>query len=295
MGPAMAGPGVASAALGLARLWAWAVRTRTLPLARWVLSGANTPAILSRPFLGHRFLVDVSRTDTHRLLYLEGARFLSEARLVSPYVRPGDHVVDVGANIGYYLLLWESLTGPQGFVHCVEPEPDNLIELERNIEANRLANVRVHRVAAGATDASVALRPGLNSGVDPNGSLRVPLRRLDSLGVDRVELLKIDVEGYEGEVLAGARRLLENRRPTVFLEVHPWLLTPGHSVDTLLSLLGGLYARVDAYEAVHQAGPLAVLARYGLFASVRPLAVASVNDELRRRERPFWLLARGRR
>lgn len=280
------------AVLGMARLWAWAVRARTLPLARWVFSDVNAPLILSRPFLGRRLVLDVSRTDTHRLLYLEGARLLCEAQLVAPLACPGDHVVDVGANIGYYLLLWERLVGPGGFVHCIEPEPDNLVELERNIEANRLSNVRLHRVAAGATDGTVSLRPGLNSGVDPNGTVRTPLRRLDSLGVERVDLLKVDVEGYEGEVLSGGLGMLQERRPAIFLEVHPWLLTAGHSVDSLLQLLLGLYPRIEAYEAAEQSGGLAVLARYGLRAPLRSLSLTKVDDSLRHRERPFWVVAR---
>ncbi len=294
MQPPLAAWSPSPAMLRLARLWSWAVRARTLPFARRVFSEVTSPLILSRPVLGRQLVVDASRTDTHRLLYLEGERFLSEARLIAPLVRRGDHVVDVGANIGYYLLLWERLVGPGGFVHCIEPEPENLVELERNIEANQLGNVRVHRVALGATDGAVALRPGLNSGVDPTGSLRASLRRLDSIGVERADVLKIDVEGYEGEVLSGGAALLKELRPTIFLEMHPWLLTAGHSVDSLLQLLLELYPRVEAHEAAEQVGGLAVLARYGLRSCVRPVSLHRVDDALRRRQRPFWILARAR-
>jgi hypothetical protein len=128
--------------------------------------------------------------------------------------------------------------------------------------------------------------------VDKNGSLQAPLRRLDSLGVERVDLLKIDVEGYEGEVLSGGLGMLQERRPAIFLEVHPWMLTAGHSVDSLLQLLVGLYPRVEAYEAGEQTGGLAVLARYGLRTPVRSISLACLDDSLRRRERPFWVVAR---
>src|SRR5262249_15982394 len=146
----------------------------------------------------------------------------AERFLLRRLLRPGLKVVDVGANIGYYALLTARFIGPEGSISCFEPEPDNVGELERNVERNRLGNVRVLPIAAGEADGEVSLHPGINGkvAVDGSGSLTVPMRRLDSVLSGPVNLIKIDVEGYEGHVLAGAERLLAAHRPLLFVEVH---------------------------------------------------------------------------
>src|SRR6202011_5672276 len=109
-----------------------------------------------------------------------------------------------------YLLLVESVIGTRGSVVCVEPEPANLRELWRNIEANGLTNVTVVAAAAGAADGAVSLRSGINASIVAagRGDREVPMVRLDAGLAAPIDFLKVDVEGYEGQVLAGARRLL---------------------------------------------------------------------------------------
>lgn len=284
------------ARLGRWRALLW--RFHTLRLSERLFGHAAAPLVLRRRLFGHLLQVDVSRSDVQRLLYLEGERFVAESRLVRGLLAPGMRVADVGANIGYYLLLVESAVGPDGRVICFEPEPANLRELRRNVLANGFANVEVVAAAAGAADGEVALRSGINAAVvaDGEGEHRVPMVRLDAVLAGRPpDLLKIDVEGYEGHVLAGARGILAERRPIVFLEIHPgWLAAP-HTVDDILGALAGSYPPPALYELSPQPGLWRkVVARYlgqGVRRVPDPERLLAACRAGRRAE-PFWAVYR---
>jgi FkbM family methyltransferase len=216
--------------------------------------------VLSRPFFGYRLHVDVSRTSTQGLLYLEGERLIVERDLLGMLARPGNRVVDVGANIGYYVLLFRRLIGPDAAIDAFEPDPDNRVELERNVRANALPNVRLHAAAVGARAGTVALAPGLNSKVEASGTVQVPMVTLDAAVSGRVDLLKIDVDGYEGFVLEGAQGLLERERPALFLELHPQLVPPEHDVARLVEGLRALYPEVELWQPARSSGLLPKLA-----------------------------------
>lgn len=288
---------LSAARLRWARCRAWLWRFHTLAYADRLFAGVPGPALLERPLFGHRLQVDVARANPQRLLYLEGERFVAERGLVRSLLRPGMRIADVGANIGYYLLLFANGVGPGGTIHCFEPEPDNLAELRRNVAANGLTNVQVHPVAVGSADGAVALRPGLNGAVAETGgpgTLEVPLRRLDSVLTGGVDLLKIDVEGYEGHVLAGARELLRSHRPALFVEVHPGFLAPPFTVDQVLGLMELPGRSLELYEIALQRGLTGKLAaRYGSGVQ-RIEAPEPFLEDCRagRREEPFWAVSR---
>jgi FkbM family methyltransferase len=264
-----------------------------LALAHRLFDATASPYVLKRPFCGFELLLDVSRSNAQRLLFLEGERFVGERRLLRSLLRPGLRMADVGANIGYYLLLAEGAVGPSGTIACFEPEPDNVAELRRNIAANRLQNVQVFPVAVGDTEGTVSLRSGINSGVaaDGSGDLTVSMCRLDDALASPVDFVKIDVEGFEGQVLAGARRLLRDDRPVLFVEIHPGFLAAPYTVDGILGLLAEHYPKVQLFEIAPQVGLLAKLkARYlGMGIRQVPDRESLLADCLGgRREEPFW-------
>jgi FkbM family methyltransferase len=142
-----------------------------------------------------------------------------------------DVAIDVGANVGLIAIPLALAVGPLGRVVAVEPLPENVERLERNIRRNNLDNVTVVAAAAGPDDGELEL----NVAADPafasagavtkyraTGTLTVPCRRLDSLwrelGHPQVALVKIDVEGAELGVLDGAVELLHASRPVVLVE-----------------------------------------------------------------------------
>lgn len=284
----------------LARLRAAVWRFKTHPFAERIFAGAPTPSVLTRPLFGHTLPVDVSRSSAHRLLYLEGERFVAERHLLDRLLRPGMRVADVGANIGYYALLFARAVGPQGAVFCCEPEPDNLVELERTLSWNGFANVRVMPVAVGDRDGEAFLARGVNGkvsangGPPPPGAVAVPLRRLDTLFPHGVDLLKVDVEGYEGRVLDGAERLLREHRPVLVVELHPVAMVAPHSIEGIVETLAPLYRDLAAYLPARQAHLGEKLAaRYLPRAGVRRTKLPELLAACRegRRRDPFWLVA----
>ena len=142
-------------------------------------------------------------------------------------VRPGDTVVDVGANIGLWLMGVALRAGPAGVVHAFEPLPDNLRRLSSNLRRNGLDWVRCHQTAVAdeVGEASLLLPTPGNSGGGSltgdgrTGSITVPVLTLDEFcrrqGVAHIDLLKVDVEGAERRVFGGAEGLLTCSRPPV--------------------------------------------------------------------------------
>lgn len=252
--------------------------------------------VLSRSFFGHTLYLDVSRTTTHWLLYLRGERWLGERYLLKKTARPGDVVVDVGANIGYYALMLARLVGPSGRIICVEPDPENLTELRRNIAANNLTNVQLFDVAAGASEGTAHVVGGINARLSDHdsGDYPVGVMPLDTLIKGPVDFIKIDVEGYEGHVLRGAEHVIATHRPVIFAEIHPVLLANDDSVSAIMDLLRSHYEAVTCFEYVGASGVLAkVRERYGLSAplsavdDVAGLLARCITREQRERS---WVL-----
>lgn len=143
----------------------------------------------------------------------------AETELVKRIVRPGDVVVDVGAHIGYFTVLFARLAGDQGRVYAFEPNPETVALLRRNIAENRLRNVIAENKAASDRDGVVNLHVSHDDSVDHRicytGASRrtVPVEavRLDAYFHDplsRVDFIKIDVQGAEHRALEGMAALI---------------------------------------------------------------------------------------
>ncbi len=178
------------------------------PLAR-ALHGSNRVQV--GPF---RVRVDPRDQLIARKLILYGGYEVDEIALLCSYVKAGDHVLDVGANIGLYSLHLSRAVGAEGRVIAVEPDPDNVAILRENLETNGCRNVTVVDCAFGNDSGRVDLwqcehNRGALSLADITGSgrsIKVEMRRggevLADLGM-RPTVAKIDVEGAEPLVLAG--------------------------------------------------------------------------------------------
>jgi FkbM family methyltransferase len=169
-------------------------------------------------------------------------------------LRNGDGFIDVGANVGYFTLLAASTVGPAGRVVAVEPAPGLYRQLVTNVRRNRFGNVRCVEAAASDADTEIELfagtesHEGLATMVEElgAGTVRVRVRgaRTSSIitpdEMRQARLIKIDVEGAEGAVLAGMEELWEFAREDLELivEVHPrHLEKSGQSVDELVEML----------------------------------------------------------
>src|SRR5262245_8722359 len=204
----------------------------TKPLRSWIKT--------LYPESGHDRIVQLSsgaklRVDAGdflgRHVYVCGDYEESTTSVVKSLVRPGDCVLDVGANIGYFTVCIAVWVGPMGTVHAFEAAPRIHARLQANVELNGLRNVTSYAVALSDHEGTVpffeathdhlgisSLRP-----LDSTQARRVEVRctTLDSLlpASTRVRLAKIDVEGAEMLVLEGMRGVLERDSPYLVLEL----------------------------------------------------------------------------
>lgn len=140
----------------------------------------------------------------------------------------GDVFVDVGANVGYHTFLASARVGATGRVVAVEANPENARLIAHTIESNAIGNIELVPVAlaAGRGYVSFGTHVGSNGGFLPDGASTtgsgrgtiVPTLALDDLDLDRVSVVKIDVEGAEGIVIDGATATIERHRPTFVME-----------------------------------------------------------------------------
>jgi len=140
---------------------------------------------------------------------------------------PESVVVDIGANIG---LTSSIFSRHASHVHAFEPSPKVFPLLKENIKSNRLHNVTVHKLAIGAATGTVHFAGGSAFGYmsQDETNPKVNLDTLDNivakLGLSRLDLLKIDVEGYERDVLDGARETIKQFKPTIYMELNAWCM-----------------------------------------------------------------------
>ena len=200
---------------------------------------------------GHRQVIDTR--DQMGANALAG-RYRLPAEVVGR-VSAGDWIIDCGANIGIITSQLCAAVGPTGEVWACEPVPANIARLERLKAANDLGQLRVVPSAIGSQPgtATIGLPPSGRSGwASMTKSFGIAERAevvvdtLDRLAATtpvtaRLSLIKIDVEGYESEVLAGAEQLLATQRPLIYCEFNDVLLCDrGQSSKILLEQFRGL-------------------------------------------------------
>jgi FkbM family methyltransferase len=183
---------------------------------------------------------------------VEGRYELNELDFVARTVRPGDHVVDVGAHLGAYTLRLARAVGPQGHVTAIEPDRAHVEALRRSVLENGFRD-RTTIVAAAAADAAGTARlrsPGAGSSSaharivstdDHSSGDSVPVVRIDDVIETPVQFVKMDVEGAEARALRGAWRVLASSRPVLLVELHPHLMeVSGDTPAGLIQWMAGL-------------------------------------------------------
>ena len=195
--------------------------------------------------------------DNSLCLYVCGSFEPNEFAFLDKVLRPGMVFVDVGANDGYYTLFAARRVGPSGRVVAAEPSSRERAHLQRNLGRNGLDNVSVIPAAIGATSglADLHLAHGVHAGHNTLGGFahddvvrasleRVPIEPLDSiigrLALPRVDFVKIDVEGAEARVIAGASNVLTSMRPMMLIEVNDKALrAQNNCAESLIETLCG--------------------------------------------------------
>jgi len=150
----------------------------------------------------------------------------------------GDVVLECGGHHGCTAIVLSNWVGAAGKVVTFEPSPANCDIIEKNIQQNGLRNVTLERKAVGAERGIITISDASNSSVTPSGKgRRVELICLDEYEHLNPTFLKIDVEGFEMQVLQGAKQILSTR-PKLAIEIHTENLSKyGASVQDLFRLI----------------------------------------------------------
>lgn len=204
-------------------------RDRLAGLVQGPVRGYTGP-VQGRLTNGMTFRVEECRDGSARDLVALRYHPPALAAVFAAVLRPGDCCYDVGANIGVYTLWAAGLVGPTGEVHAFEPVPRTRATLTALVRQNDLTGVHVSPAAVGASVGSIGLRlypdsSGLAHQVLEGDApqLVAPAVTLDAHAARHraPTLVKIDVEGFELDVLRGGRELLRTARPALLLEMLP--------------------------------------------------------------------------
>jgi FkbM family methyltransferase len=178
------------------------------------------------------------------------------AGAIKAHLPRGGTFWDVGANVGLLSLFASKIAGPKGHIISFEPSPEVLALLRRNIEGETNIKVLPYGIGNADTVRSFAMQ-GISSAASfveevtainrsflpdqPIEQVTVTMRKLDTVLSDGAlcpALVKVDVEGFELEVLKGADHLLSSIHPKLLIEIHPPQLTlSGGSEDELFQML----------------------------------------------------------
>jgi FkbM family methyltransferase len=229
--------------------------------------GGGLPAreIVSGPLRGYKMVLGLG----DRNAYLVNTYEPITVELAQRLCQPGMQILDMGAHVGYFSLLFSVLVGPAGQVYTLEPNPENLKKIKSMIEINGLQNIRVFPFAASDQTGDVQFITENTGSMGHITTLPAESRdavvtvravRMDDLafdhGVDRIDLIKMDVEGAELKALAGMSGLIRRCHPTIICEWHPAVAGPNYR-----TAFEGLGYHCEALEAASATEPFHVLAR----------------------------------
>lgn len=149
-----------------------------------------------------------------------------EIDLMSKFIKKNDVVLDIGANIGLMTIPFSKMVGENGTVISFEPQQEMFNILCGNVAINNLNNVSTHNIGLGNSTEPLFL-PKIDYKKQNNfggisltnkGEIKIKQKRLDDFNFEKVNFLKIDVEGMELNVLNGSTNTIKNHRPFLYIE-----------------------------------------------------------------------------
>jgi len=204
---------------------------------------------------GARVNVDLHE-HVQRYIYFFGAYEKETVEWFRSVLAPGMTFLDIGAHVGQYSLIAAQAVGPNGRVHSFEPNPGSYRRLTANLALNDFRHARAHAMAlsdqAGESTLFVPTDNNLGEAslqqcVDSDtttvkvGTADSWMETADLGNPPRVDLIKIDVQGFEKHVIEGARGLLARFKPTVLCELEErWLRLAGTSCVELKQVVQGM-------------------------------------------------------
>jgi FkbM family methyltransferase len=241
------------------RMSRWAARGLLKPLGP--LTGRGELAILGGLAVGLRIDANAFKPwGAQAYAVLTGTHEIQVQQAIVRSARAGDHVWDVGANIGYLALVAARIVGPGGRVVAIEPDAQSAAAIRTNAALNDLQAIEVIEAAASKESGTadlVVVRDRLWTRLASVGDHHESEQRVSvkTIALDDVQgppptLVKIDVEGAELDVIAGMPRLLREARPLVVCEMHGL----NREFCAAMRDAGYVVSNLDGPEPVEEAG-----------------------------------------
>jgi FkbM family methyltransferase len=196
--------------------------------ALWgAIRGKCTRSPVTLRLFGDRLLRLYPQTDYWRnIMYFGEHAEYSTSNLLTSFLREGDVFVDIGANIGYMSVIASSRIGKAGRILAFEPVPANFARLQENFALNGMENAEALGYALGRVDGFLSMQSQdtishVAVSAEVSDAVRVPVKRLDDVLNMKATICKIDVEGYELDVLQGSvQEMAAGMLPLMVLELN---------------------------------------------------------------------------
>ncbi len=218
--------------------------------------------IVHKSINGINYELDLLEVIDSQMFYM-GSREPDTSKTLELLCCKRDIVIDIGANVGSHTLPMADLVGTAGQVYAFEPVPWAIKKLKRNLILNNFKNIFIEQVALSDENNSgvemefrASFKIEAGQGVDKQGKINqdwwrecervmTKMQTLDSYvqecGLARVNLIKLDVDGFEGKVIRGALNTLKQHKPFLIMEIAPaWVAMRGDSAIEIADQLLGI-------------------------------------------------------
>jgi len=196
-------------------------------------------------FRGCNFFAGLDRQNKIETALLSGKDNydIDNFSVISAFVRPGSVCFDIGANIGVYTVVMGKISGDKGFVHSFEPVPHIRSKLLANVSVNSHKSLCINDFALGKEETSLEMFQVKDNQYRGGTSTFIPNENISSMGTDKfnkvsvkvttidsycrnndisnVDFIKIDVEGFERNVLSGGIEIITRHSPIILMEYDP--------------------------------------------------------------------------
>jgi FkbM family methyltransferase len=240
---------------------------RSLRIINLLFRRTFLPKPVKKKIHDYYLLLDPKDPGISTSLILNRTREQQLKYILEKEIKPGDTILDLGANIGYYVIMESLLTGPTGTVYALEPDPVNFSNLEKNIRLNNAENIHAFQLGGsekkGKVQFFIAEHSNLHTMIPylyksdekskfiTGKSIEVEVVDISSFveGKKKIDLMRMDIEGYEVEVFSGLSNAIKSGlfQAKIVFECHfPKYDDAKHSMRKQLKMLfkNGYYPKI---------------------------------------------------
>ena len=207
----------------------------------------NYEILIIKNIHGNKMIININDPGISRELLMDGTHEPQTTELIKTVLKPDMHIVEVGANVGYYTLIEAEIIGEGGRVYAIEPVPENYFFLQRNVNLNKYGNVSFFNFAisdqSGHHDFITTKQSNWGSMVNhdsddksswvkerlstiQSGTLKVETITFDEFikvnNIEKINLVRMDIEGFEIQAIKGMKETIKKMKPPfyILMEVH---------------------------------------------------------------------------